>query len=307
MSYEIEHHYATLNGYRMHYASCGDASKPLLLCLHGFPESWLCWRGVMTTLGQHYHVVAPDTRGINESGGPDALAGYRTGNMVEDVAALLDHLGQRQCVLAGHDWGGAIACAFAMTHPQRLRGLVIVNSTHPAVFVRELKRSAAQRQASAYIQFFLGDDAEAEVCADDFAYLRAMLAQSSQTGTPPAWFDDALQSAYRRAWSMSGSVRAGLSYYRASQVLGAVGQDDQRPDARLADDGRLTIRVPTLFIWGERDEFLLMGCIEGLEDYFTDLAVERIPDGSHWVIHEHGPRVARSILDFADIVRSPHK
>lgn len=302
MPYEIEHHYATLNGYRMHYASCGSPDRPLLLCLHGFPESWHCWEGVLQTLAERFHVVAPDTRGINESEGPGELQGYRVRNMVSDVAALLDHLGQQQCILAGHDWGGAIACAFAIAHPERLRGLVIVNSTHSAIFARELRRSAAQREASAYIQFFLQDDTEASVCADDHAYLRAMLAQNSQTGAPPAWFDETLQEAYRRAWSRPGSVRAGLSYYRASQYL--------KPSdgaAAIPGEAGLVVRVPTLFVWGERDGFLLTGCIDGLDQYFTNVQVERIPEGSHWVIHEHGESVSRHIAHFAARLGTPEQ
>ena len=201
-------------------------------------------------------------------------------------------------MLTGHDWGGAIACTFAIAYPERLHGLVLVNSTHPAVFARELMRSPAQREASAYIKLFLREDAEAAVSADDFAYLRGMLALNSQTGAAPSWFDEQLSAAYRQAWAQPGTVRAGLSYYRASQFLNPVDGDERASGATRSEDLDLTIRVPTQFIWGERDGFLLSGCIEDIEPFFTNLRVARIPEGSHWVIHEHGETVAQHISGF---------
>lgn len=301
MSRPIEHHYATLNGFRAHYASCGNPDNPLLLCLHGFPESWMAWRGVMPALAEQYYVVAPDTRGINESEGPGEVAGYTTGHLACDVEALLDHLGARDCVLAGHDWGGAIACAFAVAYPERLRGLVIVNSTHPGVFVRELIGNSAQRAASAYISTFLRDDAEAMLRANDFAALRAGMGQDLRTGTSPTWFDAPMQAEYQRSWSKPGSLRAGLSYYRGTQWQpepGAV--DKELVQRRYVDDAGKPIHVPTLAIWGEQDRFLLDGCVEGLHRFIPDLRIERIPEGSHWVIHEHGPRVAQRMSHFID-------
>ncbi|BAO92218.1 alpha/beta fold hydrolase [Caballeronia cordobensis] len=296
MSSKIEHHYATLNGFRFHYATCGQPDKPMLLCVHGFPEGWFAWRGVMESLGEQYYVVAPDTRGINESDGPTDIAGYRVSNMVSDLVALLDHLGQRKCILAGHDWGGAITCSFAIAHPERLHGLVMINTTHPGVFLRELARNPHQRNASAYITAFLRDDAEAAISAQDFAALRVGLGVNPRTGASPEWLDDSLRDLYTRSWSTPGSLRAGLAYYRATQARGA--------EKSYADDACYRVSVPTLFIWGEQDRYLLTGCVEGLDSFFSDVRVERIPEATHWIIHEQGGRVSASMAKFIESIET---
>ncbi|MGH6782223.1 MAG: alpha/beta fold hydrolase [Ensifer adhaerens] len=130
--------------------------------------------------------------------------------------------------------------------------------------------------------------------ADDFAYLTDMFGPD---GRLPAWFDKARQAEYRRAWAQPGSVRAGLSYYQASAMHPAAVRK-AGPGAVTFDDAAFTVRVPTLVIWGERDRFLLTACLDGLERYVPDLRVERIPDATHWVVHEEGAKVNRLIADF---------
>lgn len=283
----------------MHYVACGDPGRPLMLFVHGFPECWLAWEAQLQAFGGDYYAVAPDTRGINESSGPDETRGYRVGKMVDDLLHLLDHLGHRTCVLIGHDWGGAIACAFAIAHSDRLRGLVLINAVHPAVYRRELVANPAQQAASAYMNFFLSEEAEAAVCANDHAYLLAMFEVTGPQGNalPSAWLDTPLREAYIRNWSRPGSVRAGLAYYRASPLHPASTTD---PGAQgvVFDEDAMRVDVPTLVIWGERDRFLLQGCLKGLEQHIPDVRVLRIAEGSHWVIHEQGTRVNHMIAGF---------
>ncbi|QRQ85846.1 alpha/beta fold hydrolase [Cupriavidus oxalaticus] len=295
MALEIRHQYVQLNGIRLHYAACGHADAPLLLFVHGFPESWMSWRAQLEAFGDHFHAVAVDTRGIGESTGPAAVDGYRARHMVTDLVALLDHLGVEKCVIVGHDWGGAIACALAFSHPERLHGLVMINAVHPDIYRRELVQNPAQQAASAYMTFFLEDDAEARVCADDHHYLIGMLA--SGTASLPDWLDDDLLAACRRTWSRPGSVRAGLAYYRASPLHPASRMDPGASGVKF-DRAAMVVPVPTLIIWGEQDVFLLPGCLEGLGDYFPDRRVERIADASHWVVHEKGLKVNRLITEF---------
>ena len=282
MPQQISHHYVTLNTHTFHYASCGEPDRPLLLFVHGFPECWLAWQAQLTSFGQRYHAVALDTRGVNESSGPAQTDGYRMGHLVDDLRALMDHLGHEQCVPVGHDWGGAIACAFAIAHPDRLRGLV--NDQHSAsggVFSGNSQTVPDQQAASAYIRLFVKEGSDAAVCANDFEYLRGFILNGGDYDSLPPWFDDALQAGYRHMWSTPGSVLAGLSYYRAA-VPRQTDNHSTEP-ARLAIQANaLTVNVPALVIWGERDRLLLTGCLDGAEQYFTDLRIERIPEGSHW-------------------------
>lgn len=105
----IRHHFAQVNGLRVHYASCGEPDRPLMLFVHGFPEFWREWQAQLMHFGRGWHAVAPDMRGINETEKPVDVKDYRVRHMVEDLRALIEHLGHVRCVLVGHDWGGAFA------------------------------------------------------------------------------------------------------------------------------------------------------------------------------------------------------
>src|SRR5579872_6049325 len=145
--------YTSVNGVRLHYVSAGNG--PLILFLHGFPEFWYEWRNQLAGFGKDHFAVAPDMRGYNLSDKPEALDQYKMNVLVEDVRALGDHFPhQKKFILVAHDWGGAIAWAFAIAHPEMLEKLVIVNAPHPGVFGRLLATDPAQQQASQYMLMF---------------------------------------------------------------------------------------------------------------------------------------------------------
>src|SRR4051812_27301401 len=104
---DIRHEMVRANGIQFHVASTGSRERPLLLCLHGFPECWYSWRHVLERLGARYHVVAPDLRGYGETDKP--AKGYDLPSLSTDVRELVRVLGHEKCTLIGHDWGGAIA------------------------------------------------------------------------------------------------------------------------------------------------------------------------------------------------------
>jgi len=219
--------------------------------------------------------------------------------MVEDLRALADHLGRQKFVLVGHDWGGVVAWAFAIAHPERLERLVIVNAPHPAIFEREIRENPAQQNASRYMLTFRSPEAEAILSADNYARLIEVLSRDLGDRFTPAD-----RAAYLDAWSRPGALTGGLNWYRAAGVGPPAGGGAPAPS--LAGDAtRLTVRVPTLVIWGERDQALLTGNLDGLERFVPDLTIERISDGSHWVVHEHPERVNRLIRDFLGPRRPP--
>jgi epoxide hydrolase 4 len=133
----LDHRFAEVNGIRVHYVTAGRG--PLIVFVHGFPEFWYEWRRQLAEFGRDHQAVAPDLRGYNLSAKPAELAQYQVPNMVEDLRALAAHLGHRRFVLVGHDWGGVVAWAFAMAHPELLEQLIIINAPHPAIFDRELR------------------------------------------------------------------------------------------------------------------------------------------------------------------------
>jgi pimeloyl-ACP methyl ester carboxylesterase len=289
----VEHRYADVNGVTLHYAVAG--AGPLVMFVHGFPEFWYEWKDQLVEFGRDHLAVAPDMRGYNLSSKPAGVEQYRMPQLVEDLRALAEHLGHRRFVLVGHDWGGAVAWAFAIAHPDRLERLVIVNAPHPAVFARELRENPAQQKASEYMLAFRSDKAEAILSADDYAALeRTVLGDLLRQGHLTAGDRDA----YRAAWSQPGALTGGLNYYRAARV-GPPSRDGAPATGTLGVSGAdMTVRVPTLVIWGERDHALLTGNLRGLERFVPDLTVTRVPDGTHWVIHEQPALVNRCIREF---------
>jgi pimeloyl-ACP methyl ester carboxylesterase len=289
----IRHEYATANGVRLHYARAGQGK--LMLFLHGFPEYWYAWRRQLPEFGKDHLTVAPDMRGYNLSEKPAELEKYRVSELVEDVRALAAHLnGGRPFVLVGHDWGGAIAWAFAIRHPALVEKLIIVNAPHPGVFERELDRNPAQQQASQYMLLFRSPQAESTLAANNYAPLvEGVLGDLLRTGV----LTEADKQAYLAAWSQPGALTGGLNYYRAARV-GPPVEGRRDSIASGLELTSFTVNVPTLVIWGEKDTALLLGNLDGLEGFVPDLTVKRIPDGSHWVVHEKPDEVNRLIRDF---------
>lgn len=289
----LEHRYADVNGIRLHYAIAGRG--PLVLFLHGFPEFWYAWRAQLAEFGRDHQAVAPDMRGYNLSAKPAAVEQYAVRHLIEDVRALAAHLGHRRFVLVGHDWGGAAAWATAIKHPRSVEKLVIVNAPHPAVFARELRGNPAQQKASEYMLAFRSAKAEEMLSANDFAVLdEKVLGDLLRTGR----LGEEDRRAYHAAWAQPGALTGGLNYYRAARV-GPPARNGAPASGTVGElDGGTVVRVPTLVIWGERDTALLTGNLDGLDRYVPDLTVRRVPDGSHWVVHEQPAVVNRLIREF---------
>ena len=286
----MEHVWADVNGIRLHYVTAGTG--PLILFVHGFPEFWYMWRRQLDEFARDHQAVAPDMRGYNLSSKPDGVAAYEVRHLVEDLRALADHLGHRRFVLVGHDWGGVAAWAFAIAPPDRLERLVIVNAPHPGVFAREIRENPAQQEASRYMLTFRSGGAEALLAENGYARLIQMFRHDLGER-----FTEAVRAAYVEAWSQPGALTGGLNYYRAAGV-GPPAADGAPARSFGGDPSRLTVRVPTLVIWGERDRALLTGNLDGLERFVPDLGVRRVPHGSHWVVHEEPDLVNQAIRDF---------
>ncbi len=112
----VEHRYAENEGVRVHYAALGEG--PLIVMLHGFPDFWYTWRHQMASLSRDYRVAAPDLRGYNLSDKPEGMENYGMRALLGDVAAVIRSEGYRSAVVAGHDWGGAIAWQLATRTPE---------------------------------------------------------------------------------------------------------------------------------------------------------------------------------------------
>lgn len=280
-------------GMRLHYASCGDPSKPLMLMLHGFPEFWGAWREIMPAFADRYHVVAPDLRGYNLSDKPPAVRDYRPSLLVADVAGLVRALGHERCVLVAHDWGGAIAWSVAIAHPDMVERLVILNAPHPVPFARALASDAAQQQASQYMNWLRRPGSEALLAENGFARLEGFFLKLGGE----AWFGADARADYHAAWGRTGALAGGVNWYRASPLYPPTADDAGASKLQL-DPASFIVRVPTLVIWGEGDTALLPVLLDGLDVQVPDLRIVRLPEATHWLIHEQPQRVVAEIRRF---------
>jgi len=291
------HSYAQLESVQLHYAAAGAEDSDLILFLHGFPEFWYQWRNQLTEFGRTHWAVAPDLRGYNRSSKPPNVEDYALPHLVEDVRGLAAHLGcngENKFTLVGHDWGGVVAWSFALAHPDWLARLIIINAPHPAAFQRELASNPAQRKASEYMQFFRTPIAETALSAEHFGPLAQLFLAA---GLERGYFTEADRAAYIAAWSQPGALTGALNYYRAAPFHAV---SDELPDASAVIPGAHSwiVHVPTLVLWGMNDQYLLPGNLNRLDDFVPNLQVERIPDASHWIVHEMPMLVNRHIRDF---------
>ncbi len=315
----VRHEFADVNGVRLHYAIARPLSeddeepaeregeRKLIVFLHGFPEFWYAWRRQLDEFARDLIAVAPDMRGYNLSSKPAAVEEYDIGKLVGDVRELVKHLAARQhlraarCVLVGHDWGGIVAWATAMACPEIVERLVIVNAPHPKIFERELRDNPKQQEASQYMVVFRSPQAEAMLSANNFAMMQETILGD---GIRQGYISEDDLKAYLEAWSQPGALTGGLNYYRAAK-LGPPGGGGPAGGALDAfkmkhPAASFEVKMPTLVIWGEKDPYLLIGNLNGLNQYVPKLTVERIPDATHWVVHEKPAYVNELIRDFLE-------
>ena len=281
----LQHQYADVNGIRLHYVE--EGSGRLMLFLHGFPEFWYEWHAQIPEFGRDFHAVAPDLRGYNLSSKPADVESYKTRHLVEDIRALAATLTSDPFTLVAHDWGGAVAWAFAIQYPQLLSQLIILNSPHPAVFARELMTNPKQQRASQYMRLFQSPEAEEIVSAGEFRMLKeAALPGRSQQDV----------AKYVAAWSQPGAITGALNYYRAMRVKPPA--LDGAIDPKNMDSKAMQVRVRTRVIWGMQDGALTPGNLDGLAEFVPDLDIVRVPDATHWIVAEKPALVNQLIREF---------
>jgi pimeloyl-ACP methyl ester carboxylesterase len=276
--------FADLGEARLHYVEAGEG--PLVVLLHGFPEFWFGWRAQIDGLAAAgFRVVAPDLRGYNLSSKPSGLAAYDADAVARDVRDLIRERGEERAGVAGHDWGGAVAWATAMDHPEVVAKLAILNSPHPRRFLDAMRRPAQLARSWYFLVFGLPWLPERLLAARDWRALRRDFARDARPGA----FTPADLERYVEAWSQPGALTAMLNYYRA--VV-------RRPPSRAAARIR-PVQAPTRVIWGERDRYLDPGLAEPPRDEVPNLErVIRLPGASHWVQHDEPERVTELLADF---------
>ena len=290
------HGTTTANDLQCHYVTAGEGDP--VVFLHGFPEFWYGWRRQLPAVAEAgYRTIAPDLRGYNRTERPAGVEQYRLDVLVEDVVALVETLCDGSATIVGHDWGGLIAWEVAGRRPDVVDRLAILNAPHPELYDREL-RSLDQLLRSWYILYFqLPVVPDRLLGAFDARLVRWLFENASE-------FENAFTpediDRYCRAVSRPGAPTAAINYYRAlfratiRDELPLLSRPGHPPGAMQA--GR--IDVPTLVCWGLQDVALVPELTVGLDEWVSDLRLERFPAASHWLHHELPEEISETLLDW---------
>lgn len=250
-------------------------SGPLVVLLHGFPESRRSWKRQLPALAAAgFRAVAPDLRGYGDSPKPRGVEAYRLQHVTDDVVALIESFGGPPCVLVGHDWGAAVAWNLALQRPDLLRKLIILNVPPTGAIVRELRRSMRQRLNMLYQLFF-----QLPLLPELFmrVFGRRLLRRGGR-------FTEADIAEYSAQWHLTPMV----NYYRALRKM--------RRELRTA---RARIEIPTLLIHGEREPVFLPAAFEDLGKWVEDVRLEHVARAGHFVQTDQPERVNELLIEFA--------
>jgi len=271
-------------GLRLARPTTPAPNAPVVLCLHGFPDTAACFDPLLLALADAGFVaVAPSLRGHH----PSPLDGpFDLDTLADDTADLAAALSPNGPVhLVGHDWGAAIAVVTAQRHPGRVGRLVTLAVPHPLAFLRALPRSVRQLRQSWYMGFFQLPVLP-ERALRDTDLVGALWRAWSPTWTPPDALVDAARTAVRA--SLPGPV----AMYRAIT----------RPPRDAIERvlrGKTPVTAPTLHLFGDRD-----GCIAEASHgdnarYFQgEYVAHRVPGVGHWPHREAADVVHAMVCDW---------
>lgn len=289
------------NGITLSCRAAGEAGRPLMVFLHGFPEAAFIWDELLEYFArpEHggYRCVAPNLRGFEKSSSPKEVEAYKMHLLIQDVLELAKtesgdgHID----TLVAHDWGGAFGWGLAAAFPARVGRLVIINSPHPGVFTRELRTNPDQQKASAYMNFLAQPKAEEMLAADDFKRLWVFFTMMKAGPDGFGWLTDVVKDQYREVWRMG--LTGACNLYRSTPMKPPLpgGSVDDIP---MLPRESVTIQSPTLVLWALDDAALLPGLLEGLDEYVPNLEISKVPGATHWVVHEQPQFVAQQIESF---------
>ncbi|MFJ2814893.1 MULTISPECIES: alpha/beta fold hydrolase [unclassified Streptomyces] len=302
---------------RTHLVEQGEG--PLVLLVHGFPESWYSWRHQLPALAAAgYRAVAPDVRGYGRSSKPAAVDAYRLPDLVADQVAVVEALGERDAVIVGHDWGAGIAGACALLRPDVFRavGLLSVPYTPPGgPKPSEVFAAMGGGEEELYVSYFQEPGrAEAEIEPDVRGWLAGVYAALSADTMPPPNAPDphfvtrgaTLRERFPRGrlphWLGEHELDVFAGEFERSGLTGALNRyrNMDRDWEDLADLHGAPIRQPSLFLGGSLDASTtwLADAIEAYPTTLPGLTASQLLDCGHWIQQERPEETNRLLIDW---------
>jgi len=314
---DIRQRRVATNGIELNIAEQGEG--PLVLMLHGFPESWYSWRHQFAPLAAAgFHAVAPDMRGYGKSDKPHAIDAYNQLQVVNDIVGLIPALGYQTAIVFGHDWGAPTAWSCALSHPDKFTAVGVLSvpfSPRSPVQPMPMMREIFKGQFFYQLYFQEPGVAEAEFEKDirtalrKFLYLGAgeadlsgltgkgpnddLLTSLPNPAVLPKWLTAADLDFYTAEFTRSG-MRGPLNYYRNHDLTW-----------ELTAGAPEQIRQPAMFVAGERDGVVVMAAeaLKKMPERVTDLRINRlIPGIGHWTQQEAPGIVNEEMLRFLNMV-----
>jgi epoxide hydrolase A/B len=314
----VSHRFVQTNGIQMHIAEQGDG--PLVVLLHGFPETWYSWRHQFAVLAAAgYRVIAPDQRGYGRTDRPVAVEQYSQLHLVGDVIGLLDALGEEQAVLVAHDWGSPVAWNTALLRPDRVRGVVALGLPYlprgpvsaltgmtqalgsgfymnylqrPGVADAELARDP-RGSVLRFFQWGFGDSPQAEAPSLPVVPVGGDLSDLlPEPGALPDWLTEADLDVYADDFARTG-FSGGLNWWRTMDLSWEL----------TAPWQGAPMTTPALYMYGERDGSVqlpgLDQLISNLEMLVPNLTRTVVLSGvGHWTQQERPEEVNAELLKF---------
>ncbi|MCF4121595.1 alpha/beta fold hydrolase [Antribacter sp. KLBMP9083] len=282
----VRHHFVDLPGLRMHVAEAGSG-EPVLL-LHGFPQHWWEWRGVIPGLAEHYRVIVPDLRGAGWTEAP--RGGYDREQLLADVVALLDAMHLDTVRLVAHDWAAIVGFQLCLSRPGRVRSFVSLAIPHP--FISFHPKLLAGLRYAWYQLAISAPVIGARLLAGGRQRLPRYLFR--RFASNQAAFTDADIELFLAPLRDRAHARAGSALYRdfITRELSGVLRGVYRT-------ARLT--TPTRSLVGADDPVITPEILGGHEGHADDLAVVIVDGASHFIPDERPDVVLQQALElFAD-------
>ena len=285
------------NGIALDVQDVGPRDGPVLIFLHGFPDSHRTWRHQIAQFSDRFRCIVPDQRGYRGSSKPKGADNYTPDKLIGDVFLLAAALGVGKFTIVGHDWGGALAWGVALIGQGtgRVERAIIANAPHPTIFPKLLYTNRQQRAASQYFRLFR--DPESDALVEQFGLVGVLAKAFGETPENPK-MEAEERAALLADWENRDAAIAMLNWYRASPVAVL---DMDAPYELPADYTPVPIpklTIPTLVIWAMDDIALPPANLDGMDELIDDLTVVKVHGSGHFVQWEDHAAVNAAMEEF---------